>query len=177
MNPTEKSELLNVANNSFQELLALLSNTDHEILERDFEPLKANAKCTTFEQGDNIRDILMHIYEWQRLQSAFVHNIRQGAPKDFIPEPYRKDYKEMDRVNFEKHKSTSLSDALKLISASHEEMMDLMGSFTHEELFNKKVFKVTYTTTMAAYFISVTVQPYSKALKRLKSHLKKHKQR
>lgn len=170
-----KEELLMAVTNGYQELTTLIDSTDKNVLEADFAPVKANAKCTTFEQGNNLRDILMHIYEWQRLQILFVENIRRGEPKDFIPDPYRKNYKEMDRVNWERHQSVTLAEALTLLADTHAEVVRLIGTFSNEELFNKKVFKVTYTTTMGAYFVCVTSQPYGKAVKSLKAHLRNTK--
>jgi hypothetical protein len=51
-------------------------------------------------------------------------------------------------------------------------MLSLAESFTEEELFTKGYYKNTYTTTMAAYFVSVTTSPYGQALKLLKTHQK-----
>lgn len=172
MAPQTKAELKQEIQDTFRELSQLIQTADDSLLTRQFAPAKENARCTTFEQGNNMRDILMHIYEWQRLQSLFVSNIRKGSPKDFIPEPYRRNYKEMDRLNMEKHQQIPFKKSWELLSSSHEEMLSLLETFTEEELFGKKVFKVTYTTTMAAYFISVTSQPYSKAVKKLKNHIK-----
>ena len=58
---------------------------------------------------------------------------------------------------------------------SHEEMIRLTESFTEEELFTKGYYKVTYTTSMAAYFLSVA--PYGQALKILKTHQKSLKKK
>ncbi len=158
-------------------MMDALKNADKSALETNFLPKETKAKCTTFEQGENMRDVLTHIYEWQLLQVAFVENICKGEPKDFIPDPYRKNYKEMDEVNRLRHQSTSFDKAVSLLQETHPKMIALMESFTDEELFGKKVFKVTYTTTMAAYFVSVTLSPYSQALKRLKSHLRSLKKK
>lgn len=173
--PQDKTSLLDSAQALFAELQTLWQNTVLSILETDFLPRTTKAKCTTFEQGDNMRDVLMHIYEWQRLQIAFVDNIRKGEPKDFIPDPYRKNYKEMDEVNRLNDQKYSASEAMEMLRQSHEEIVALAESFTEDELFGKKVFKVTYTTTMAAYFMSVTTSPYSQAIKRLKSHIRSMK--
>lgn len=169
--PTDKTSLLAAAADGYAQLKNQMDALTTEQLEADFLPSSSDKKCTTFEQGSNFRDVVMHIYEWQRLQKAFVDNIRQGTPKDFIPEPYRKNYKEMDEVNRQRHQSIPLSQALGLLDQSHAEMMALIETFSNEELFNKKVFKVTYTTTMGAYFMSVTTSPYGQAAKRLKSHI------
>lgn len=173
--PQDKNALIAAVNDSFAALKDLVRQTDMAVLESSFVPTDSKSKCTTFAQGDNLRDLLMHAYEWQRLQSDFVSNIRKGTPKDFIPEPYRKNYKEMDAVNFEKDKSVPLDQALALLDKSHGEMVALIESFSESELFEKKVFKVTYTTTMAAYFLSVTVSPYTQTLKRLKTHIRSMK--
>ena len=72
----------------------------------------------------------------------------------------------------EKHQGTTFDQAQKLLSQTHQEMMQLAESFTEEELFGKGYFRCTYTTTMAAYFASVTSSPYGQATKLLKTHLK-----
>ena len=64
-----------------------------------------------------------------------------------------------------------------MLRESHDRMMALMATFTEEELFGKKVFRVTYTTTMAAYFVSVTLSPYGQMQKRLKAHIREMKKR
>ena len=47
-----------------------------------------------------------------------------------------------------------------------------MEGFSEEELFTKGYYKNTYTTDMAAYFVSVISSPYGQALKLLKKHQK-----
>ena len=170
--PLNKQDLRASVQEDFNALMSAIDAAEPDVLTLPFVIGDKPTKCATFQQGTNVKDLLVHILEWQRLQSTFVENIRKGTPKDFIPEPYRKDYKEMDRINFEKHSATSLESALMMLRASHEEMIRLMDSFSEEELFGKKVFKVTYTTTMAAYFASVTSSPYTQSLKKLKSHLR-----
>lgn len=170
--PQDKNGLIEAAQEQYQALIQIIEETGTELLKTPFEVEDKPSKCATFQQGENVKDLLVHIYEWQRLQSAFVDNIRKGTPKDFIPEPYRKNYKEMDAANWEKHRNTPLETMISLLKDSHQEMIQLMESFTEEQLFGKKVFKVTYTTTMAAYFSSVTTTPYSQSLKKIKSHIR-----
>ena len=69
----------------------------------------------------------------------------------------------MDKMIVEKCQNTSLEKAELLSQQSHEEMLRLAESFSEEELFTKGHYKVTYTTSMAAYFMSVT--PYGQAVK------------
>ena len=133
-------------------------------------------KCGVRWQNDRcLRDLLIHIYEWQVLMRVFVQNIREGHPKDYLPDEYRKNYHEMDKMLVEKHQNTLLEEAQNLLLQTHEEMLRLTESFSEEELFTKGFFKNTYTTSMAAYFVSVTTSPYGQALKMLKAHQKNFK--
>ena len=72
----------------------------------------------------------------------------------------------------EKHQGTTLEEAQSRLQQTQEEMLRLADSFTDEELFKKGYYKNTYTTTMAAYFVSVTTSPYGQAVKLLKTHQK-----
>ena len=112
------------------------------------------------------------LHEWQVLMREFVQNIREGHPRDYLPDEYRHNYHEMDKMLVEKHQGTPLEDADRLLRQTHEEMLSLADSFTDEELFTKGFCKNTYTTTMAAYFVSVTSSPYGQAVKLLKTHQK-----
>jgi hypothetical protein len=78
----------------------------------------------------------------------------------------------MDKMIVEKHQGTSLEEAKSLLAQTHQEMLHLVDTFSEEELFSKGVYKCTYTTTMAAYFDSVTTSSYSQAAKLLKTHQK-----
>ena len=130
-------------------------------------------KCGTRWMYDRCaRDLLIHLYEWQVLMRDFVRNIREGHPKDYLPDEYRKCYHEMDKMLVEKHQGTSFEEARRLLQQTHNEMLDLAASFSEEELFTKGYYKNTYTTDMAAYFVSVTSSPYAQAAKLLKTHLK-----
>ena len=103
-----------------------------------------------------LRDLLAHLHEWQVLMRVFVQIIREGNPRDFLPDEYRKNYHEMDKMIVEKHQGTNLEEAKSLLEKTHQEMLNLADTFSDEELFSRGVYKCTYTTTMAAYFESVT---------------------
>ena len=130
-------------------------------------------KCGVRWQYDRcLRDLLIHLHEWQVLMREFVQNIRDGHPRDYLHDEYRRNYHEMDKMLVEKHQDTPLDEAKRLLQLTQEEMLSLVDSFSEEELFTKGFYKNTYTTTMAAYFVSVTTSPYGQALKLLKTHQK-----
>ena len=155
-----------------------MAKLPQEAIEAPFSFESDPKKCGVRWQYDrSVRDLLIHIYEWQVLMQQFVKNIRDGHPRDYLPDEYRKNYHEMDKMLVEKHQQTSLQEAKRLLEATHDEMLRLADSFTEEELFTKGFYKCTYTTSMAAYFASVATSPYSQAVKLLKLHLKQFSKR
>ena len=171
--PTNKIELIASMQDGYVKLNEQIDKMSVVTAATPFRFPADPKKCGVRWMHDRcLRDLLTHLYEWQVLMRMFVQNIREGHPHDYLPDEYRKNYHEMDKMLVEKHQGTSLDEAKKLLAQTHLEMIDLAESFTDEELFSKGVFKCTYTTTMAAYFESVTTSPYSQAVKLLKTHQK-----
>ena len=65
--------------------------------------------------------------------STFVKNILEGHPKDYLPDEYRKNYHEMDRMIVEKHQNTSLEKAQGLLQQGHEDMCSHLKKKLFEE--------------------------------------------
>ena len=157
----------------YAKLKEQIAKMSQEEISSPFEFAADPKKCGVRWQYDRCtRDLLIHIHEWQVLMREFVQNIRDGHQRDYLPDEYRKNYHEMDKMLVEKHQQTPLETADRLLAETHDEMLRLADSFTVEELFTKGFYKCTYTTSMAAYFESITTSPYSQAVKLLKSHQK-----
>ena len=168
-----KIELLSTMAESYVKLNEQIGKMTAGELDAPFQFANDPKKCGARWIYDQcVRDLLIHLYEWQVLMREFVKNIREGHQRDYLPDEYRKNYHEMDKMLVEKHQKTSLSEAQRLLGQTHEEMMHLAESFSDEELFTKGYYKCTYTTDMAAYFGSVTTSPYGQATKLLKTHQK-----
>ena len=173
-----KTELLSAMAESYAKLNEQIEKMTDDELNATFQFANDTKKCGARWIYDQCaRDLLIHLYEWQVLMCEFVNNIREGHPRDYLPDEYRKNYHDMDKMLVEKHQKTSLSEAQHLLGQTHEEMMHLAESFSEEELFTKGYFKCTYTTDMAAYFSSVTTSPYGQATKLLKTHQKSLKKK
>lgn len=126
-----------------------------------------------WKRDKNIRDILIHLYEWHQLLLKWVHSNLKGEMKAFLPEPYNwKTYGEMNLKIWKVHQATSFEDAKKMLLASHKEVMSLIEQFSNEELFEAKHFCWTGTTTLGSYCISNTSSHYDWAIKKLKMHAK-----
>lgn len=171
-----KAELLSAITDSYALLNAQIAKMSDEEKSASFASASEPKKCGVRWQYDRcLRDLLIHIHEWQVLMVTFVNNIREGHPRDYLPDEYRKNYHEMDKMLVQKHQGTTLDEAGKLLENSHNEMLLLADSFSEDELFTKGYYKNIYTTSMAAYFESVTTSPYGQASKILKAHQKQLK--
>jgi hypothetical protein len=174
--PTNKKELIAFMQEGYAKLNEQISKLSADAAVAPFNFPSDPKKCGVRWMHDRcLRDLLAHLHEWQVLMRVFVQNIREGNPRDFLPDEYRKNYHEMDKMIVEKHQGTSLEEAKSLLAQTHQEMLSLADTFSDEELFSKGVYKCTYTTTMAAYFESITTSPYSQAVKLLKTHQKNSK--
>ena len=174
--PTHQAELITAMQDGYAKLYEQIDKLSAETAVAPFNFAADSKKCGVRWVNDRcLRDILTHLYEWQVLMREFVKNIREGHQRDYLPDEYRKNYHEMDKMPVEKHQNTSLDEAKTLLAQTHQEMLGLVKSFDDNQLFSRGVFKCTYTTTMAAYFESVTTSPYSQATKILKTHAKTSK--
>ena len=172
-NPKTKQELLAAMADSYTKLNEQIGKMNSSEIEAPFQFASDPKKCGARWIYDQCpRDLIIHLYEWQVLMREFVNNIRNGQQRDYLPDEYRKNYHEMDKMIVEKHQGTNLEEAKSLLEKTHQEMLNLADTFSDEELFSRGVYKCTYTTTMAAYFESVTTSPYSQAVKLLKTHQK-----
>ena len=172
-NPSTKQELLASIADGYAKLCDQIAKLSDEEAAALFDFASDPKKCGVRWQYDRcLRDLLIHLHEWQVLMRDFVQNIREGHPRDYLPDEYRRNYHEMDKMLVEKHQDTALEESKRLLQLTHDEMLRLADSFTEEELFTKGYYKNTYTTSMAAYFLSVTTSPYGQAVKLLKTHQK-----
>ncbi len=172
--PTTKSELLRAAAENYREMNALISSLTERELETPFDFTKMKSKKEAhWERDKNLRDILIHLYEWHRLLLSWVQSNEKGEYKAFLPEPYNwKTYGEMNREFWRRHQNTSLEEAKKLLEKSHREVMELAETFTDEELFSKGIYIWVGGSTLGSYFAANTASHYSWAMKKLKAHRK-----
>ena len=86
--PTTKNDLIIVAKESFEKLNLLISKMTSEELNTPFDFSKDKKKKEAHWKRDkNLRDILIHLYEWHKLVLNWVRFNQNGGEKSFIPEP------------------------------------------------------------------------------------------
>lgn len=168
--PTTKETLATVAQEKFDKMWSIIDKMSRTQQEAPFSPEMASAgKETHWARDKNLRDVLVHLYEWHQLLLAWVKANTNGEKRDFLPQPYNwRNYPDMNVAFWEKHQATTLPKAKGLLKDSHAEVMKLLDHFSQEELFSKQSFSWTGTTTLGAYFISATASHYDWAIKKLK---------
>ena len=174
---TTKSDLLIAGNEQFDKLWKLIDTMSDEQKNAAFAGEMATAgKEAHWGRDKNLRDVLVHLYEWHLLLLNWINANRNGDKKPFLPEPYNwKTYPQMNVCFWEKHQHTSLPDAKQMVKESHRGVMALIETFSNDELFAKKVFAWTGTSTLGAYCVSATSSHYDWAMKKLKVHIRTSK--
>lgn len=172
--PTTKTDLLTAAAKNYEEMNTFIATMTEKELSAPFDFTKMKAKSEAHWGRDkNLRDVLIHLYEWHRLLLNWVQAGQKGENRPFLPEPYNwRTYGAMNMEFWKKHQDTSLEDAKKMLEDSHREVMALAETFTDEELFGKGVFQWVGTNALGSYFVSATASHYTWALKKLKAHRK-----
>lgn len=172
--PRTKTDLLTAATSNYEKLSTLIIGLTEIELSTSFDFLGDEKKKEAHWKRDlNLRDVLIHLYEWHQLLINWVRSNQNGDNQPFIPTPYNwKTYGEMNLEFWQKHQSTSLEDAKAMLEKSHAEVLKLAETFTNEELFSKGVYKWVGGSTLGSYFVSVTASHYDWAIKKLKAHKK-----
>ena len=172
--PKTKEELMLASKENYEKLNCFISQLSEDELQTSFDfsrdPKKKEAH---WKRDKNLRDVLIHLYEWQQLLLTWVHSNQEGHEKPFLPEPYNwKTYGQMNVAFWKKHQKTSLEEAIRLLEQSHREVLELIEVFSNDELFTKGVYKWTGGTSLGSYFVSSTSSHYDWASKKLKAHQK-----
>lgn len=173
--PATKPDLLKAASDNYEKLNLLISSLTEKALSTPFDfSSDAKKKEAHWQRDKNLRDVLIHLYEWHQLLLNWIAANQKEDFRPFIPRPYTwKTYGELNVRFWEKHQNTSLEDAKKLLEKSHAEVLKLAGTFSNEELFSKGVYKWVGGSTLGSYFVSVMPSHYDWAMKKLKAHVKR----
>jgi hypothetical protein len=172
--PTTKTDLTIAANGQFDKLWKLINSMSGEVQNAPFgNEMAAMGKELHWGRDKNLRDVLVHLYEWHLLLLNWINANRNGKQQPFLPEPYNwKTYPDMNVEFWKRHRNTPLTDAKDMLKESHNQVMTLLEAFSNDELFAKKFFAWTGSTTLGTYCISATSSHYDWAMKKIRMHIK-----
>ena len=171
---TTKVDLVTSANGQFEKMCKLIDTMSDEQQNATFGKEMATAgKEAHWSRDKNLRDILVHLYEWHLLLLNWIKVNSSGEHKPFLPEPYNwKTYSTMNVEFWKKHQSTPLKEAKTKLKESHKDVMALIETLSNERLFAKGVFDWTGTSTLGTYCVSATASHYDWAIKKIKVHIR-----
>lgn len=162
--PKTKSELLSLSEKNYKSLMKLVESYSEEELNADFPKGPLNR---------NIRDVIAHLHEWHLLMLEWYRIGMQGVKPDMPAKGYT--WKTLPLFNekvWQKNRNTELEIAKNLLEDSYSKVRSLITKHTDEELFEKKRYHWTGSTSLGAYLISNTSSHYDWATKLIKKYKK-----
>ena len=164
--PRSKSELLELSKINYDKLMELINSFSPEQQQGEFPPGTMNR---------NIRDLLAHLHEWHLMFLQWHDTGMTGEKPDIPARGYTwKTVPDLNRVIWEKYRDTPLAVIRKRFAESHRKVRNLIDQYSDEELFEKKRYKWTGSTSLGAYMISATSSHYdwaSKLIRKYKKHV------
>ncbi len=162
--PTNKTELLSLSQKSYKDLNNFVDSFPDEDKNREFPAGTLNR---------NIRDVIAHLHHWHLLVLEWYSIGMKGEKPEMPAKGYTwKTTPELNKTIWEKYRSTDLQTARKLLDKSFKEVLSLIEKHTNEELFEKKKYKWTGSTSLGAYLVSCTSSHNDWALKLMKKAMK-----
>lgn len=154
--PRNREDLLKAGQENFEKLCGLVDSMTEKELNTPFDfSADEKKKEAHWKRDKNIRDVLIHLYEWHQLLIHFVDENMAGRETAFLPKLYTwKTYGAMNQFFFDKHQNTSLEDARKMLGESHREVMKRAEGFSNEQLFVEKAFPAVGGTVLP-----ITISP------------------
>lgn len=157
--PTSKPELIAAAQAGYDKLVdrvgALGGNQEREFV---------------FEDRDrNVRDVLAHLLEWHRMMRRWYDEGMAGRKPAIPGEGYSwQTLPALNQTIWQAAQDLSLTEVKAGLARSHADMMTIIDAHSEDELFTKKRYGWTGSTSLAAYLISATSSHYDWALTKLR---------
>ncbi|MFK7970167.1 MAG: ClbS/DfsB family four-helix bundle protein [Bacteroidia bacterium] len=158
--PKTKAELLHLSKANFEKLTSVIDAFSTEEQNKEFPAGTMNR---------NIRDVLGHLHHWHLMMLDW-HAVGMAGDKPDMPaKGYTwKTTKALNHWIWEQYKDTPLGAVRKLLVASYQDVQRIIGMYNDEELFEKKRYPWTGSTSLGAYLISASSSHYDWAWKLIK---------
>lgn len=160
--PTTKEELLHLSQANYKKL--------NDLIESISDPNKEFPEGT---MNRNIRDVLAHLHHWHLMMLNWYEVGMKGEKPEMPAKGYSwKDTPELNKEIWKKYQKVDFNETKSLFNDSYQDIQKIIEKHTNEELFEKKKYKWTGTTSLGSYLISATSSHYDWAIKLIKKILK-----
>lgn len=144
--------------------MKLLANLSKEQLNKEFPEQFMNR---------NVRDVLAHLHHWH-LMFLDWYRVGMGGRK---PEMPAKGYTwkmnaELNKAIQKQYANTTLDENRTQLNESHEKIRRIINKHTDEELFEKKKYAWTGSTSLGQYLVGASSSHYDWAIKLIRKCLK-----
>lgn len=175
--PRSKEELIKAADEKFKEMNQRIDALSPLEMSIPFDFTEDEKRTEAHWKRDkNVRDVLVHLYEWHQLLIRFADENTSGRNAAFLPEAYTwRTIATMNQMFWKKHQGTSYEEAGRLLADSHLEVINRISRFSNEELFLTKAFPAVGGSVLGSYFVGSTSSHYDWAIKKIKAHQRKCK--
>jgi hypothetical protein len=162
--PTNKTDLLALSQKNFKALNDFVDSFSDEDKGKEFPKGTMNR---------NIRDVLAHLHQWHLMMIEWYTIGMKGDKPDIPAKGYTwKTTPELNKKIWENYRATDLKKVRKLLDKSYHDVQAIIKKHSDDELFEKKKYKWTGTTSLGAYLVSATSSHYDWALKLMKKAMK-----
>lgn len=159
-----------------KEDLLQLSQKNYEILNAYIDQFDPEERLQEFPEGTmnrTIRDVLAHLHHWHLMFLEWYKVGMQGEKPVMPAKGYTwKTAPELNRKIWEHYLNTTLPEIRKKLQESYEKVQKCIHAHSNEELFEKKRYKWTGSTSLGAYLVSATSSHYDWGLKLIKKATK-----
>lgn len=149
-----------------------LSQKNYVLLNELVDSYSAEEQTAEFPKGTlnrNIRDVLAHLHHWHLMLLDWYEVGMKGEKPVMPAEGYTwKTVPELNRVIREKYKNVALNEARTKLNQSYQQVQQIIETHSNEELFEKKRYKWTGSTSLGSYLVSATSSHYDWAYKLIK---------
>lgn len=162
--PTNKTKLLEQSQTNYQRLNDLLGTySEKSLIQNTFEGAALY---------QNVRDVLAHLHHWHLLFLGWYEKGMQGIKPTMPAEGYTwRTVPELNKAIWEQYLTADLATVRHWLDVSYQQVQQCILQHSNEELFTKKHYPWTGSTSLGAYLISNTSSHYAWAYKKIKKTL------
>jgi len=157
-----------------KEELVQASQSEYDALMRLVEPLPAETTEISGVCGEwNIKDVLAHLHAWHAMFLVWYERGMAGEKPEMPAPGYTwKTTPDLNARIYQEHKNTPLAETLVRLSSSHAGVQKIIIKHSDAELFTKKRYGWTGSTSLGAYLVSTTSSHYDWAQKLIRKFVK-----